>query len=54
MKKLTYIQPVMETMVLPKGVLMNDINPASGGSFPGGSTPTFPANPAPKRRTPVF
>lgn len=50
MKKLTYIQPEMETMVLPAGALMNDINPASGGSFPGG----LPANPAPKRRTPVF
>ena len=50
MKKRTYIQPAMETMVLPKGALMDDINPASGGSFPGG----FPQNPAPQRRTEVF
>ncbi len=50
MKKLTYIQPKMETTVLPKEVLMEDIKPASGGEFP----PVLPANPAPKRRTPVF
>ena len=45
MEKRTYIQPVIETMVLPKDVLMADPNPASGGSFPGG----MPANPAPGR-----
>ena len=45
-----YIQPQMETMVLPKDVLMTDPNPASGGSFPGG----FPSNPAPARRAPAL
>ena len=43
-----YIQPQMETMVLPKNVMMQEA--ASGGSFPGG----MPANPAPIRRAPVL
>lgn len=38
MKKRTYIQPILETMVLPKGAMMD---------FP--TSPTI--NPAPKRRT---
>ena len=42
MEKKNYIQPLSETTVLPKDVLMQDPNPASGGSFPGG----FPVNPA--------
>jgi hypothetical protein len=46
MKKRTYIQPKMETTVLPKEVLMEDINPASGGEFPS----VLPANPAPKKK----
>ena len=46
MEKRTYIQPKMDTLVLPKGILMDDINPASGGSFPD----AFPANPAPARQ----
>lgn len=50
MNKKMYIQPQMETMVLPKDVLMTDPNPASGGSFPGG----FPSNPAPAHRAPVL
>ena len=50
MEKRTYIQPVMETMVLPKGVLMDDVQAASGGSFP----TDLPPNPAPKHRTEVF
>ena len=37
MKKLHYIAPKIETMVLPEGALMQDIIPASGGSF---ATPT--------------
>jgi len=45
MEKRTYIQPKMEMTVLPKEVLMEDINPASGGAFP----PGLPANPAPGR-----
>lgn len=50
MKKRTYIQPKMETTVLPKEVLMEDINPASGGSFPD----DLPPNPVPKRQPPMF
>ncbi|MBQ6724716.1 MAG: hypothetical protein IJQ84_09450 [Paludibacteraceae bacterium] len=50
MEKRTYIQPKCEAMILPKDVLMDDINPASGGSFPGG----LPLSPAPKRQSPVF
>lgn len=50
MEKRTYIQPVMETMVLPKGVLMEDVQAASGGSFPD----DLPPNPAPRLQTPVF
>jgi len=46
MEKRTYIQPKMETTVLPKEVLMEDINPASGGAFPS----VLPANPAPERK----
>lgn len=47
MKKQTYIQPKMETTVLPKEVLMEDLILSSSGSMGkvGG---------APKRRTPVF
>ncbi len=45
MEKRTYIQPKCEAMILPKDVLMQDPNPASGGSFPGG----MPNNPAPAR-----
>ena len=45
MEKRTYIQPAMDTMVLPKDVMMNDPEPASGGSWPTDD----PADPAPKR-----
>lgn len=50
MKKRTYIQPAMDTMVLPKDVMMNDPEPASGGSWASGD----PADPAPKRQSPMF
>lgn len=51
MEKRTYIQPEMEVAVMPEGILMNEPLPASGGTW---AATDDPADPAPKRRTPVF
>ena len=56
MKKRTYIQPAIETLVLPKDALMGDIMQGipgtGGGPGVGGHMPTWrPKNPT---RTPVF
>lgn len=53
MEKRTYIQPEIGTMVLPKGVLMDDLILAASSSMGTiGAAPTWrPKNPT---RTPVF
>ena len=54
MEKRTYIQPAIETMVLPKDALMESITIPGSGEGPGvGSlAPSWrPKNP---KRTPVF